>query len=270
MNRQFHPISQSRHNTKHWKRYTSYAFAASDAIVPLVGPELPKASMSMPIAFIEQAEQFLPVALMGVEQGHNLFVVPDGRWAGNYVPAFLRSYPFGLMKTEDGEFVLCFDEASGLIADGAHGEAFFNEDGTPAKAVAEILGFLQEVEKGRHYAQTTCEMLKRHGLIQPWPITLKTQTGGQQIAGLYRIDEVALNALSGDTLKELQQAGALAMVYCQLLSMQHLALLGKLAEVHAQSQTQAQAQAQAHITQEPELDLEFLNSGTISFAGLGN
>ena len=36
-----------------WRRYDSYAFAATDAVAPLVVQELAKACMSLPIAFIQ-------------------------------------------------------------------------------------------------------------------------------------------------------------------------------------------------------------------------
>ena len=83
--------------------------------------------------------------------------------------------------------------------------------------------------------------------------------------GLYRIDEARLNALSAPALKEIQAAGALAMAYSQLLSMQHLPTLGQLAQLHAQAQSQQTLPTSAN----GELDLEFLNNnGTLSFGNL--
>jgi hypothetical protein len=74
-------------------------------------------------------------------------------------------------------------------------------------------------------------------------------------------------------LKALQTAGALPLAYLQLMSMQHLQTLGKLAQTHAQVKAQAQAQAQAEMplptTAKGELDLEFLHrDGTLSFGHL--
>jgi len=98
-------------------------------------------------------------------------------------------------------------------------------------------------------------------------VTLKTGTGEQQIAGLFRTDEAALNQLPGEALLEVRQAGALPLAYCQLLSMQHLPLLGGLIEAHAKAA--AQALVAQRIAPDGNLDLEFLNqNGTISFAGL--
>ena len=70
----------------------------------------------------------------------------------------------------------------------------------------------------------------------------------------------ALHALLAEPLKALQQAGALPLVYCQLLSMQHLPLLGRLAQAHSKP-----APAPL-VTPGGELDLGFLNdNGTLRF-----
>ena len=76
-----------------WRRYDSYAFAATDAVVPLVVQELAKACMSLPIAFIQQNDTFIPHAVQGLEQGRNLFVV-NGKWVAPYTPAAERVNDF--------------------------------------------------------------------------------------------------------------------------------------------------------------------------------
>ena len=255
----FHAIAQSTHAHKRWMRYTSYAFAAHDALAPLVVQELPRAALHLPIAFVHQDEQFTPVAVLGIQPGQNLFVAPDGRWLGGYPPAAYRAHPFALANLPDGQQVLAFDADSGLLTE-AEGEAFYDSEGRPAQAVQEILGFLTRVQASRAQTQRICKALAEQQLLQPWPITVQAQAGERRVDGLYRIDETALNALAAESLKALQQAGALPMVYAQLLSMQHLPLLGQLA--------QARHKAAQPLPTAPdgELDLSFLgNNGTISF-----
>ena len=76
----FQAISSTTHADKRWKRYDSYAFAAHDALAPLVAQELPRAVLHLPIAFVAQDGQFTPVAVLGIQPGQNLFVAPEGRW----------------------------------------------------------------------------------------------------------------------------------------------------------------------------------------------
>ncbi|MTW20210.1 SapC family protein [Allochromatium palmeri] len=240
----FVPISRERHADKGWKRFDSYAFAARTALVPLVGAELPKAAMSLPIAFVQQDERYIPVAVLGIEPTSNLFVAPDGRWLGAYIPSALRGHPFMLARTEGENRVLCMDEDSGLLTEAGQGEPFFADSGEPAEGLKQVLDFLQQVERNREQTALVCDALARLDLIQPWPIQLKTGEKERQIEGLSRIDEAALNQLSDEHFLELRRAGALPMAYCQLLAMQHITLLGRLVDLRANtSRTTSKASA---------------------------
>ena len=56
----FQAISRTTHADKRWRRYSSYAFAAHDALAPLVAQELPRAVLHLPIAFVAQGRSLLP------------------------------------------------------------------------------------------------------------------------------------------------------------------------------------------------------------------
>lgn len=264
----YQAISRERHANQRWQRHAGYAHAAQEAVAPLVMAEMPKAMLTLPLAFTEASGTYSLVAVLSLLPGKDLFVAESGSWAGDYIPATFRSYPFRLANTEDGQQVLCIDEDSGLITDGPHGEAFFNQDGTPAQAILDILNFLNQVEQSRKRTAAACAVLQKHHLIRPWLINLKTDSGEQAINGLFQIDEAALNQLSAEALLEVRNAGALPIAYCQMLSMQHLPLLGQMIEAHSKAATQAQTALQ-QLAPNGELDIEFLNKGgTFNFAGM--
>ena len=264
----YQAITKNQHGSKRWLRFTSYAHAENEAIMPLSVPELPKAMMSLPVCFIQQGDDFFLAAVLNIKPGKNLLVGTNGQWVGPYVPAACRSFPFILAKTPEGQTVLCIDEDAGMVTEGPEGEPFFEEDGEPAKAIMDVMGFLNQLEQGRLAAAASCAVLAKHQLIQPWPIMLKSETGETAVEGLFRVDETALNQLSAEALLEVRDAGGLNVAYCQLLSMQHLSTIGKLAEMHANAA--AQAAKPTNISSPPgELNLDFLNkSETISLGGL--
>jgi len=58
--------------------------------------------------------------------------------------------------------------------------------------------FLNELERSRRATDVAVAALAEAGVIQPWQIKLKAAPGERAIAGLYRIDEVGINALADD------------------------------------------------------------------------
>ncbi|NKN32889.1 SapC family protein [Marichromatium bheemlicum] len=251
-------LSRERHAGQRWKRYDSYAFAGASALVDVVAAELPKAVLSLPLAFVRQGDAFTLNAVLGLAPGRNLCVTREGRWVGGgYVPAALRGYPFRLAHVEGDQLVLCIDEDSGLLTEGEEGEALFDEAGEPAAAITKVLEFLQQVEANRQVTVRACAALAEAGLIVPWAIKLQGEEGEREIEGLFRVDEAALNQLDAETLGGLRASGALSMAYCQLLSMQHLHRLGQLAKAHAQRDEAAAKQARAMLDQPEEEGFEF-------------
>lgn len=241
MNPTIVPVSLDRHGQKWFRKFTSYGFAAGDTITPLVAAELAKATVSFPVAFHKQGEDTTLVAVLGIEPGCNLFVAPDGRWVGSYVPARLRSFPFILAMTPDNRQVLCIDEQSGLVVDQPDNERFFEDDGQPTTAMRAIADFLMKVHENRIMTDKACGTIERLGLLEPWTFVVAGEQGPRNVTGLWRVNESRLNQLSDTDFIELRRTGALALAYGQLMSMGHLALLERLATLRVQLRKQASA-----------------------------
>lgn len=253
-----HVVAKERHARKRWQRYTSYAHTAADALAHLVLPELSRACVAMPVGFIKVKGKLAPVAVQGLEPGTNLFVRDDGCWLADYIPAAYRSYPFALGTTQAGEPVLCVREDSDMLSDSS-GEPFFDEHGEQAPILKEVLDFMIKVAAQRIATQRVCSLLQEHKLVQPWPFKRKTDEGEQIIEGLYRIDKTALQQLSVEAFQQVRLGGALPVIYCQLLSMQHLPKLHQLARART-------TQEALPLVSDGDLDLEFLNNeSTVSF-----
>lgn len=260
-----HPISANLFINKKFLRTKNYAFASTDALAALVSKEFAKAALSLPIAFVAAGDDFAPVAVLGLKPGKNLFVSLDGRWLGGYIPAVFRGYPFLLANAEDGRQILCINDDHGTVSD-FEGEAFFDQDAQPTQAVKDILSFLNQVALNRLDTLKIVKVMQKHKLIAPWPIKLKGADQQEQpLEGLFRIDESALNQLSAEAMDEVRSVGALPLIYCQLLSMQHLPMMSKLAQTHQE----AEQMAALPKTKTGEIDLSFLaDDTTISFENL--
>jgi hypothetical protein len=230
------PITKQSHADKSWTRFSSYQFASKDNLASLAGAEIVKAVTALPMAFVQQQDRFFLVAVLSLTPGTNLFVAPDGRWLGGYIPSVFRGYPFQMAKAQgQDDPILCVNEDSGLVnEDKTAGEPFFDETGEVSKSVKEVMNFLNQVEQNRAATNRAVASLAEAGVITQWPLKIKDGDQEKPVTGLYRIEEARLNSLEDETFLKIRKAGALPIAYAQLLSMGNIQMFNQLAKAREQ------------------------------------
>jgi hypothetical protein len=223
-------VTRERYAGKKWARPSGYGFAATKALVPIVGTELRRAALSLPLAFVQDAGRFVLVAVLSATPGRNMLVGADGRWLGNYIPACLRGYPFSLVPSQEpGKLVLCIDQGAGAVGSNGAGEDFYDQEGNLSPALKKVLDFLSQLERSRAATNATVSALAEAGVIRAWSIQIKGEDNARVIAALHRVDEAALRTLSDGAFLKLRDLSALPIAYAQLLSMALIAGLTRLA-----------------------------------------
>ena len=215
------PLSSERHRDWSVKADGHYAFARTANSVPLTAVEFPLAAREFPIVFAESNDEIIPLALMGVRPEQNLFIAEDGTTSAEYVPAFIRRYPFVFASSDEGKrLTLCIDENyAGCNQDG-RGERLFDADGEQTTYLKGILKFQSDFQA--HYARTRqfCQRLKEMELVEPMGARFKGPDGNPiGLTGFSSVDRKKLHALEGDKLEELSRTGELELAYVQLQSL---------------------------------------------------
>lgn len=214
---------------KTWHPPIDLSFAAHKALFPLHAGELAKAAATMPLALLKEGREWRLVGVCGIETGHNLFI-KDGKWLGNYKPAWLSTWPFAVVTVGE-KGIVTFDRDSGLLAEESAGEPFFDAQGQMTEAVSTRVEALKAAH-GKHQAtQKALVALAKANVITPWPEALKSQLG-LSFDGLHMIDEKALSQLDDETFLSLRKAQALPIAYAVNLSLPQTHLLGRLARLN--------------------------------------
>jgi len=232
----FVPLTKQQHGSKALRKVSGYDFARSVSQVRISGNEFFPAASSMPVAFVEEAGSYTPVALLSLVAGRNLFVAPDGRWLGRYIPATLRSYPLRLLARAAGsdERVLCIDEQCPGIVDSAGAEqSFFTAEGELSDWLKPIFGLMQAMEQSHLQTTIAVAALARAGVFCPWDLKVKVADWEQKVVNLHRVDEVALNRLSDDVFLDLRKTSALPLAYAHLMSLAQVEVLERLMAMQA-------------------------------------
>lgn len=220
-------VSKTAHGDLYWKPREHFHMFSNEIIAPVVPSEMGKLLADYVLGFVQENGLYRAIAILGIEQGSNLFVSEEGKWQSNYVPAAYRGFPFGLGKGEDGDHVFCIEE-SYLSEDNSH-QRFFDEEGNLTQLTTEVLQFLQAKEQGMVSSADACKLIESFGLLKEWELVVPVsgESQGIRLEGLFCVDEEKLNSLGSDKLGELRQFGALAMCYAQLLSTAHTDQLAK-------------------------------------------
>ncbi len=223
------PVHPEQHKDLSVKVGKDYAFANDINSVPLTAGEFPAAAAEYVIVFAGTEENIIPVALLGLREKENLFVSEDNQWNAQYIPAYIRRYPFIFTKREEeNRFVLCIDEEfSGNNKEGL-GERLFDAEGTQTQFTKGVLNFMQEYQTNFERTRLYCKKLKELDLLESVQIRMAANESGEEarMRGFMAISRTKLNALSGEQLEELAKTGELEMSYVHLQSLQNLNSIG--------------------------------------------
>jgi hypothetical protein len=242
------PLSPEQHGKLGVKRMDGpFKFAKVGHAVPLTVGEFPLASVTGPIIFV--GDEKLPIAVMGLNAGENMFVQDNGTFEpGVYIPAYVRRYPFVFANDEAGQqMVLCVDRSAEFIVEG--GDMPFFEGNQPSEYTKNCIEFCNNFEMERQRTMGFVQILKDLDLFETKVANFTpmnpdgTQGEPQKIAEYFGVSEDKLNALPAEKLVEIRDNGALGQIYAHLLSLVGWDRLVALAMTRQQQQQPAAANA---------------------------
>ncbi|MGJ3648622.1 SapC family protein [Sphingomonas sp. GlSt437] len=217
------PLSSQAHADFRVRPATKAPFLVGQHAIPLTVDEFVLAQRFMPIVF-SVGDDAIPLALMGLNEGVNVFVDDDGALINDqmYVPAYVRRYPYMLarLRPDSEDLSLCFDPSSDTIGAFEDGEALF-ANGEPTEFTKSILDFNRMFEEaGQRTAQFMREV-NELGLLMDGEFSIQPQ--GSETPFIYRgfqmINEQKFNDLRGDQLRKIAQSGLLPLLYAHLFSL---------------------------------------------------
>ena len=217
------PISSEVHANYKVKPSDTAPFLVNQHAIPVTVEEFPLIQRHMPIVF-SSGEDAIPIALMGLNEGVNVFISEEGRLIDEtiYVPAYIRRYPYMLarLRPDADELSLCFDPSSPTIGAFDEGDALFT-DGQPSELTQNILKFNENFEQAAARTGQFMKEIKELDLLMEGEVTIQ-QDGIEQpfvYRGFQMIDEKKLSELRGDQLRKISQSGMLPLLYAHLFSL---------------------------------------------------
>jgi len=236
-------LDRELHKSLKIKPAENLKFSADATALPIVIGEFGNVARQSPIAFLRVADGGLvPVALVGLPGGRNLYLSEEGKWDAPYIPAFVRRYPFVLAETGPEQLTLCIDrDFEGLNED--EGAVLF-EDGEPGAVVKGALEMLSEFQRQNLLTQAFVKRLDEAGILMEANVNASLEDGRSfALQGLLVVDENKLREIPEASLKEWFASGELGLVYAHLLSLGNLLELLRRQPVAADDSAPAGSEA---------------------------
>lgn len=189
--------------------------------IPVTVDEFALIQRHYPIVFTTD-EPGVPLALVGLKEGENMFVTADGQWRErHYIPAYVRRHPFMLarLSPEAEVLSLVFDDSYGLVTADAENKLFNGTD--PSDTTKNILKFCEEFEAAIVRTRSFMEELGKLGLLMDGQASIQNPDMAQpaQFSGFRMIDEKKLQNIRGDQARKMVQNGMMGLIYAHLFSL---------------------------------------------------
>lgn len=247
------PVSAARHADVSVETGGDYAFTAQANAVPLMALEFLRASTEYAIVFTPVGDEILPAVVLGVQGRQNLYLDAEAHWQAQYVPAFVRRYPFVFSTAADGKtLTLCIDETHRGVNREGRGRRLFGDDRKPSAYTEQVLKFMQDFQTHFQRTRLFCQHLKSLELLAPMGAEVSLPGRDKiSLGGFLAVSRRKLRELPGDKLEALARTDELELLYLHLYSLRNFqGVKDKLVESIAHDATAAdevpQAQAPLH------------------------
>ncbi|MGL6043582.1 MAG: SapC family protein [Sandaracinobacteroides sp.] len=226
------PLTSDLHATHGLVERSELSFASGTHAVPITVDEFVMAQRHYPIVFSDGADG-VPLALVGLREGENLFVDSAGKWAENaYIPAYIRRHPFMLARLSPDAQVLSlvFDDTAGLVMPDAENK-LFDADKQPSASTKNVLAFCEQFEQAIARTKSFMDELTKLNLLMDGQAQIQNPGMPQPatFAGFKMVDEQKLQNIRGDQARKMVQNGMLGLVYAHLFSLSQMRNLFALA-----------------------------------------
>ena len=216
------PLSSTIHAKFKARQADRAPHLAKANAIPLTIDEFITAQRHFPIVF-SSGDTPVPLALMGLNDGVNVFVDDEGRPIHPvYIPAYVRRYPYLLARIDQNadELSLCYDPTSDLITESGEGDALFADD-KPTESLNAILKFCEDFEIAAQRTTAFVKELQEMDLLIDGEVTIQPNDAPQPFLyrGFRMVDEEKFRDLNGDVLRKISQNGILPLVSAHLFSL---------------------------------------------------
>jgi len=217
------PVDAKKHADLKLSLAENFSFAKTAHAVPVVGGEFSNAMREYAIVFAQTGENvFAATVMLGMKPEQNLFVGADGKWSAQYIPFFVRRFPFVTVEGENNDAVLCVEQGA-LAEVRREGDANAFENGQATQPMQEFAQLMFQSRDDANRTTAFINELSKQGLLRQVSASADLPNGEKvSMDGMWVVDEEKLRALPADVTAAWVKDGRMALIYAHLFSLVNL------------------------------------------------
>ena len=222
-------LDKKAHSNLKIKPIEDLLFAKESTFLPIIANEVSQIASVFPVVFTSDEAPAL-VTLVSFGTG-NFAITKEGKWIANYVPSYLRKYPFSLASTKENpeQKIIMIDDASDLVSK-SKGKQLFKKSGEQSETLIKSIEFLTSHEKQTIMTQNVVKTIADAGILKDSNISLGEGDDKKTLVqGFKIVDRKKLYELSDTILAQWVRNGIIALIEEQLKSLQNIKNLFNIA-----------------------------------------
>jgi len=218
-------LNHKEHSFYRYSPPDNLYFSKELNIIPITFSEIKLLCCDFPIIIIKGGEGLMLGLLTG--ESSNDALDESGKWSGEYLPAFIRKYPFILSKVGDEDKLhLGFDMESGCFSS-PEGEPLFEMDGKASTIITNSMELLESIAKEMNITSSILSKLEEYGVLDESSYTITKE--GQEpraVGGFSIINREKISKLDDEKLLNIAKNGWMEMIELHALSLKNISRLG--------------------------------------------
>ncbi len=217
------PLNKDVHGELYIEAVEGYQHTNETNSIYIAAVEFLQVSKEYPIVFAKAGDDnVFPVALLGLQQNQNLFVDDKGKWTADYIPAYVRRYPFILATPDEKEatFTVCIDESFPGFNTAKEGKPLFDKKGEQLEILDQAVDFLKDYQNHVQLTTQFCENLSKLDILEPMQANIERADGDKtSLGGFMGVNREKLKALKPAQLAELVKSDQMELIFAHLASL---------------------------------------------------
>ena len=220
------PLSKDQHRDFSIEPVTNFKFTSKTNSLYIAAIEFFRASKEYPIVFAgSKDDAIFPAVILGFSKNQNLYIDKQGRWLANYIPAYVRRYPFILASSEGEEdnYAVCVDKSYPGFNNNNKGQQLFDIKGVESEILKQSIDFLREYQNHIQLTASFSARIKETGILEPMRANIKSNDGEEMaLSGFFCVNRDKLRALPAEELQDLVKTDYLELIYAHLNSLDNI------------------------------------------------